>query len=158
MSISRVQSSSPSSLSARCLGRSRHPIHGALGRQLVSPSRRLALGREESDRPLDTVGPASKSIAPAFRRQSDKHPDISFYRVDICDQQDVAMDSGVKLAPTFRFFRDQKQVGEYVGSHPAELEVRHTGQSVGCSDASADKFEFVCSQRKLAAFAGSDKQ
>lgn len=33
------------------------------------------------------------------------------------------MDSGVKLAPTFRMFRDGKQADEYVGSNPHELEV-----------------------------------
>lgn len=106
---------------------------------------------------VDTSLHNSKSIAPAFRRQSDKHSNVSFYRVDICDQQDVAMDSGVKLAPTFRFFRDQKQVGEYVGSSPAELEVSLRARSAGRANMQAQqRVAFV--QRKLAAFVANDKQ
>lgn len=47
---------------------------------------------------------------------------MSFFRVDICDQQDVAMDAAVQMAPTFRFFRDGTQVDEYVGSSYPALE------------------------------------
>lgn len=67
------------------------------------------------------------------------------------------MDSGVKLAPTFRFFRDQKQVGEYVGSSPAELEVSLRARSAGRANMQAQqRVAFV--QRKLAAFVANDKQ
>lgn len=34
------------------------------------------------------------------------------------------MDSGVKMAPTFRFYSEGKQIGEYVGDSYPALEVR----------------------------------
>ncbi|KAK4704329.1 hypothetical protein P7C70_g1883, partial [Phenoliferia sp. Uapishka_3] len=72
----------------------------------------------------------SKAISPKFDSfsESDKFKALSFYRVDINDAQvptaDVAMDSGVKLAPQFHFYKDGAKVGEYIGSSYPALEVR----------------------------------
>ncbi|GAA5974273.1 hypothetical protein JCM11641_006715 [Rhodosporidiobolus odoratus] len=64
-----------------------------------------------------------KSISPKFRSLSDNerwNKTMRFYQVDICDQQDVAMDSKVEMAPTFHFYRGGDKIKEYVGSsHPA---------------------------------------
>ncbi|KAL8291591.1 hypothetical protein RQP46_001849 [Phenoliferia psychrophenolica] len=47
-----------------------------------------------------------KAISPKFDgfSQSDKFKSLKFYRVDICESQDVAMDSGVKLTPTYHYY------------------------------------------------------
>ncbi|GAA5889038.1 hypothetical protein JCM6882_009724 [Rhodosporidiobolus microsporus] len=66
-----------------------------------------------------------KAITPKFKAYSDNerwNKDMKFYRVDICDQQDVAMDSGVEMAPTFHFYRGGSKVKEYVGSSYPALE------------------------------------
>ncbi|KAK4699139.1 hypothetical protein P7C70_g7128, partial [Phenoliferia sp. Uapishka_3] len=55
--------------------------------------------------------------------QSDKFKALKFYRVDICESQDVAMDSKVKLAPTYHFYQNGNKIGEYVGSSYPALEV-----------------------------------
>ncbi|KAM0791950.1 hypothetical protein ACM66B_004201 [Microbotryomycetes sp. NB124-2] len=63
-----------------------------------------------SDKPvaIEFLAPwdeSSKAIAPHFKKLAERFPDVEYYSVDICDQQDVAMTSGVKLAPTFRFLK-----------------------------------------------------
>ncbi|GAA5821545.1 hypothetical protein JCM11251_000901 [Rhodosporidiobolus azoricus] len=66
-----------------------------------------------------------KAISPKFKAYSDSekwNSQMKFYRVDICDQQDVAMDSGVEMAPTFHFYRAGNKVKEYVGSSYPALE------------------------------------
>ncbi|GAA5989057.1 hypothetical protein JCM10908_006287 [Rhodotorula pacifica] len=47
---------------------------------------------------------------------------VHFYRVDICDQQDVAMDAGVKLTPTFHFYNGESKVKELRSTSAPELE------------------------------------
>ncbi|GAA6020445.1 hypothetical protein JCM10207_000002 [Rhodosporidiobolus poonsookiae] len=66
-----------------------------------------------------------KAISPKWRDFADNerwNKAMKFYRVDICDQQDVAMDSGVEMAPTFHFYRGGSKVKEYVGSSYPALE------------------------------------
>ncbi|GAA5824996.1 hypothetical protein JCM3770_005340 [Rhodotorula araucariae] len=65
-----------------------------------------------------------KAITPKFREYANnpRWKDMKFYRVDICDQQDVAMDAHVEMAPTFHFYRDGSKVKEYVGSSYPALE------------------------------------
>ncbi|GAA5956668.1 hypothetical protein JCM21900_002339 [Sporobolomyces salmonicolor] len=66
----------------------------------------------------------SKAISPKWSSYSDndRYKGLKFYRVDICDQQDVAMDSKVEMAPTFHFYKDGAKVKEYVGSSYPALE------------------------------------
>ncbi|BGP42768.1 hypothetical protein JCM10450v2_006879 [Rhodotorula kratochvilovae] len=65
-----------------------------------------------------------KAISPKFREYANnpRWKDMKFYRVDICDQQEVAMDAHVEMAPTFHFYRDGSKVKEYVGSSYPALE------------------------------------
>ncbi|BGP19328.1 hypothetical protein JCM10213v2_007417 [Rhodosporidiobolus nylandii] len=61
-----------------------------------------------------------KQIAPKYKAFSENprwNKDIRFFRVD-----DVAMDAGVELAPTFRFYKDGAKIKEYVGSSSPALE------------------------------------
>ncbi|KAK4049247.1 hypothetical protein OIO90_005536 [Microbotryomycetes sp. JL221] len=55
---------------------------------------------------------SSKAIAPKFKTLVERFPKADYFSVDICDQQDVAMTSGVKLAPTFRFYNQTKLIKE----------------------------------------------
>ncbi|GAA5882650.1 hypothetical protein JCM3774_004090 [Rhodotorula dairenensis] len=48
--------------------------------------------------------------------------DIHFYCVDICDQQDVAMDAGVKMTPTFHFYNGESKVKALQSTSGPELE------------------------------------
>ncbi|TNY17038.1 thioredoxin-like protein [Rhodotorula diobovata] len=65
-----------------------------------------------------------KAISPKFQEYANnpRWSSMRFYKVDICDQQDVAMDAHVELAPTFHFYRDGAKVKEYVGSSYPALE------------------------------------
>ncbi|KAM0751429.1 hypothetical protein T439DRAFT_380396 [Meredithblackwellia eburnea MCA 4105] len=66
-----------------------------------------------------------KALSPKFdgySQQDRYNKTLKFYRVDICAYQDVAMDSGVTLAPTYHFYKDGAKVGEYVGSSYPALE------------------------------------
>ncbi|GAA6032941.1 hypothetical protein JCM8097_000057 [Rhodosporidiobolus ruineniae] len=68
---------------------------------------------------------SSKAVSPKFKAYSDNakwNKDIKFFKVDICEQQEVAMDAGVEMAPTFRFYRGGNKVSEYVGSSYPALE------------------------------------
>ncbi|GAA5830751.1 hypothetical protein JCM5353_008300 [Sporobolomyces roseus] len=67
----------------------------------------------------------SKAITPKWDGYSDNtrfNKEMKFYRVDINDQQDIAMTSKVQMAPTFHFYKDGKKVEEYVGSSYPALE------------------------------------
>ncbi|KAI5476607.1 thioredoxin [Pseudohyphozyma bogoriensis] len=68
--------------------------------------------------------PCSKTISPRFDSYSTspKYSNVKFHRVDICESQDVAMDSGVSFAPAFHFYKDGKKEKEYVGSSYPALE------------------------------------
>ena len=48
-----------------------------------------------------------KSFEPIFEKASEKHPDITFGKVDIEAQAEVAGAFGIKAVPTFMVFRDQ---------------------------------------------------
>ncbi|GAA5865018.1 hypothetical protein JCM8547_007683 [Rhodosporidiobolus lusitaniae] len=85
-----------------------------------------AIKDSESVAAVQFVAPwdeSCKAISPKFRDYSDNerfNKTMKFYRVDVCDQQDVAMDARVEMAPTFHFYRGGNKVKEYVGaSYPA---------------------------------------
>ncbi|GAA6059699.1 hypothetical protein JCM10212_000227 [Sporobolomyces blumeae] len=67
----------------------------------------------------------SKAISPKWNGYADNErykDSMKFYRVDICDQQDVAMTSHVTMAPTFHFYKNGAKIEEYVGSSYPALE------------------------------------
>ncbi|BGP34677.1 hypothetical protein JCM10296v2_006499 [Rhodotorula toruloides] len=66
----------------------------------------------------------AQAITPRFKAYAEnpRWKDFKFYRVDICDQQDVAMTSGVEMAPTFHFYKNGAKVKEFVGSSYPALE------------------------------------
>ncbi|GAA6003068.1 thioredoxin family protein [Rhodotorula paludigena] len=65
-----------------------------------------------------------KAITPKYKElaANPRWKDVNFYAVDICEQQDVAMDAHVEMAPTFHFYKDGAKVKEYVGSSQPQLE------------------------------------
>ncbi|BGP57659.1 hypothetical protein JCM8202_002626 [Rhodotorula sphaerocarpa] len=65
-----------------------------------------------------------KAISPKWKELADNQrwKDINFYYVDICDQQDVAMDAGVKLTPAFHFYNGGAKVKELRSTSASELE------------------------------------
>lgn len=48
-----------------------------------------------------------KMFAPTFEEVSDEHDDIVFAKVDTEDQQELAMQFGIRSIPTLMVFRDQ---------------------------------------------------
>lgn len=48
-----------------------------------------------------------KMFAPTFEAVSDEHDDIVFGKVDTEDQQELAMQFGIRSIPTLMVFRDQ---------------------------------------------------
>ncbi|POY76211.1 hypothetical protein BMF94_0406 [Rhodotorula taiwanensis] len=67
---------------------------------------------------------ACKAITPKWKQlaENDRWKEIEFYRVDICDQQEVAMTAGVKSAPVFQFYSGEAKVKELHTSTASELE------------------------------------
>ncbi|GAA6010481.1 hypothetical protein JCM11491_006959 [Sporobolomyces phaffii] len=67
----------------------------------------------------------SKAITPKWDGYSNNdryNSQMKFYRVDLNDQQDIAMTSKVELAPTFHFYKNGSKIDEYVGSSYPALE------------------------------------
>lgn len=60
-----------------------------------------------------------RSFAPTFEAASDKHEDIVFAKVDTEDQQELAMQFGIRSIPTLMVFRDQIVLYSQPGALPA---------------------------------------
>ena len=60
-----------------------------------------------------------KMFAPVFERSSDRHPEITFGKVDTEDQPDLAGAFGIMSIPTLMIFRDQVLVFARPGMVPA---------------------------------------
>lgn len=73
--------------------------------------------------PLQALKPKFGVLADKFSSKG-----LKFYGVDICDQQDVAMDAHVEASRVY-FYKNGEKVGEYVGDSYPALEVSHTGNS-----------------------------
>jgi large subunit ribosomal protein L40e len=66
-------------------------------------------------------GPCQR-IAPFFAQLAEKYPDCVFVKVDVDENEDVAQECGVSAMPTFKAFKDGKQVDELVGASNEKLE------------------------------------
>nr|CAG8501376.1 4510_t:CDS:2 [Entrophospora candida] len=60
-------------------------------------------------------------IAPIFKELSEKYRHANFAKVDVDQHREVAASAGVTSMPTFKFFKDGKQIGEMSGANPEEL-------------------------------------
>mmetsp|Transcript_104616 Transcript_104616/g.301647 ORF Transcript_104616/g.301647 Transcript_104616/m.301647 type:complete len:132 (+) Transcript_104616:384-779(+) len=63
-----------------------------------------------------------KRIAPIYEELSDSHPDITFAKVDIDQNQTAASKAAIKSVPTFMFFKDGNFVGQFSGADHQLLE------------------------------------
>jgi len=65
-------------------------------------------------------GPCQR-IAPLFAALADENPDAVFVKVDVDENEDVAQECQVSAMPTFKFFKNKKEVDEMVGADPDKL-------------------------------------
>ncbi|MEA1904194.1 MAG: thioredoxin [Actinomycetota bacterium] len=65
----------------------------------------------------DWCGPC-KMFAPTFESASEQHEDIVFGKVDTEDQQELAMQFGIRSIPTLMVFRDQIVLFSQPGALP----------------------------------------
>ena len=66
----------------------------------------------------DWCGPC-RTFAPTFEAASEQHDDIVFAKVDTDDQQELAMQFGIRSIPTLMVFRDQIVLFAQPGALPA---------------------------------------
>ena len=59
-----------------------------------------------------------KMISPIYDAVSDEYPSVSFLKVDVDDQPDVAAMAQVQAMPTFQFFKSGKMLDKIVGADP----------------------------------------
>jgi thioredoxin 1 len=62
-----------------------------------------------------------RAFAPTYEAASDKHPGIVFAKVDTEDQQDLAMQFGIRSIPTLMVFRDQILLYSQPGALPGPV-------------------------------------
>ncbi|XP_044143550.1 thioredoxin-like [Bufo gargarizans] len=63
-----------------------------------------------------------KMIGPFFDTLSTKYADVVFLKVDVDDAADIAAECDIKCMPTFRFYKNEKQVHEFSGANQTTLE------------------------------------
>jgi thioredoxin len=59
-----------------------------------------------------------KQFGPIFERVSEKHPDITFAKVDTDKEQELAAAAGIKSIPTLMMFRDGILLFNQAGAAP----------------------------------------
>ncbi len=61
-----------------------------------------------------------KMFAPVFERSSDRHPEITFGKVDTEDQPDLAGAFGIMSIPTLMIFKNGELASRQVGAAPKQ--------------------------------------
>ena len=62
-----------------------------------------------------------KMIGPQFEAMQPQFPHVVFAKVDVDENQEVAMQQGIRSMPTFKFYRRGRQVNEFSGADVARL-------------------------------------
>ncbi|XP_045157640.1 thioredoxin-like [Mercenaria mercenaria] len=62
-----------------------------------------------------------KMIGPKFEAFSTEYTNIIFIKVDVDENDEVAQAEGISAMPTFKFYKNGKQVDELVGASEAKL-------------------------------------
>jgi thioredoxin len=62
-----------------------------------------------------------RAFGPVFEKASEKHPDISFAKVDTEEQQGIAAAFNIRSIPTLMVFREKILVFEQPGMLPAPM-------------------------------------
>ena len=62
-----------------------------------------------------------KIISPYLEELSKQFANVKFIKVDVDDLEDVASEVGIRAMPTFKAFKNGKEVGELVGADKNKL-------------------------------------
>ncbi|CAN3354707.1 thioredoxin-1 [Diutina catenulata] len=62
-----------------------------------------------------------KAIAPVLDQFASQLPNVTFIKVDVDQSGDIAREYQVSAMPTFKLFKNGKEVGELVGADPNRL-------------------------------------
>ncbi|GAA6000320.1 hypothetical protein JCM10207_007960 [Rhodosporidiobolus poonsookiae] len=62
-----------------------------------------------------------KVIGPVFEKLEGVFPEITFLKVDVDSQEEVAAEVGIKAMPTFVVFKGGEKIGTVVGADPNKL-------------------------------------
>ncbi|XP_052775543.1 thioredoxin-like [Mya arenaria] len=62
-----------------------------------------------------------KMIGPKFVEMEKEFPDAIFYKVDVDENSDVAGAEGISAMPTFKCYRNGKQVADMCGANETKL-------------------------------------
>ena len=63
-----------------------------------------------------------KMISPIFEQMAKDTPDVTFVKVDVDDQDDIAAECGVQAMPTFQFFKGGKKIDDMMGANTQQLQ------------------------------------
>jgi thioredoxin-like negative regulator of GroEL len=61
-------------------------------------------------------------ISPIFEQMAKDTPDVTFVKVDVDDQDDIAAECGVQAMPTFQFFKGGKKIDDMMGANTQQLQ------------------------------------
>ncbi len=60
-------------------------------------------------------------IWPVFEELSTRYPGISFFKVDVEDSEDLAIEYNISCMPTFLFFYEKKEMSRFSGINAEKL-------------------------------------
>ena len=63
-----------------------------------------------------------RMISPIFEQMAKDTPDVTFVKVDVDDQDDIAAECGVQAMPTFQFFKGGKKIDDMMGANTQQLQ------------------------------------
>ncbi|ORX58369.1 thioredoxine 2 [Piromyces finnis] len=63
-----------------------------------------------------------KMIHPRYEAFSNTYTNVSFYRVNVDNVEDVAAEVGINCMPTFKFYKNGAQINEILGANVGGLE------------------------------------
>lgn len=62
-----------------------------------------------------------KMMAPVLEEMSEKFSDVVFYKIDVDEHQEDALDAGIRSMPTFQLFKDDLLVDQFSGADSDKL-------------------------------------
>ncbi len=63
-----------------------------------------------------------KKVGPTINKLAGELSNVKFVKVNTVDAEELSSDLSIDALPTFKFYKDGKEVGEFKGSDPAKLE------------------------------------